>query len=180
MPPAWIRIASYSIWVLYAAVIHGILRRNCPVWMDGSGPMPSFWCTRCPQPDIGDYNANQAYFDSIYERPYLAASVALTLLTCVTAPALLRRLRPHHPVTGTSAALAAAVLFLTTLILSDLGSHWRLHDGPRFLLGMDFSPYTLLHVSEVVLVPPVLAGLVVAIRENLSPPKGAPGGTPLS
>jgi len=83
----------------YWAIIVHFLQVASPVFIDGSGPVPSFQWRKMPTPGIAEYMRRRGHYDLIYSVPYLVAGLTLTVAGCVAAPLIVRRARPlaSHP-----------------------------------------------------------------------------------
>lgn len=167
----WIVACAYWIAVFF------ILRRACPVWFDGGGPMPSFYWGRELTPSLDEYYRRQDYYEFIFGVPYAAASLVATVIGCVLAPALVRRFRPDSTSPARQTAVVTAICLVLLALGSDTGGILGLWNGPLFFLHRYFLPYDALVLSQTFLLPSILAGLVAAIPRRAisdpSPPSAA-------
>jgi hypothetical protein len=126
----------------WAAVVH-ILRDASPVFVDGSGPMPSFnWGKRLPEP-------------TAYAVPYYIGGLIITVLGCGVAPKIARRRPRSGWLTFLIASAAMLTLPLLVSAISDAGGQLRWWSGPRIL--SDYDPVVL---SKALLHPSILSGVV--------------------
>ena len=119
-----------------AAVVY-LLREASPVFIDGSGLMPSFYWGRAVTPSLGEYNSHRSYFDSLFLRPYLVGALVVIVLGCGVARTLSRRVRIFSSHTFWAPAGVAIVLLLLASVVSDAGILLRVWWGPIILLRHD-------------------------------------------
>jgi len=155
----------------YWAAMYYLFRDLSPVYMDGAGPMPSFFWSPLPAPGLGEYYARQDYYDALYARPYLWASSVTTLVGCFVAPVLRGRSKLLSERRFWGTGLVTLSLLLGLILLSDLGSYLGLWDSGLWLLTDWFSPYDIFVRMKWFLPPALLAGAVCPIEGTLfSPP----------
>ena len=80
---------NYWAWVspFYCGAAFAVLWYLCPYQEDGGGPMPTFFCSNCPLPTAGEFQANY-WVIWPYFVPYCVAALLLTGLGCGVAPRL--------------------------------------------------------------------------------------------
>jgi hypothetical protein len=149
--------------LLYWAAIVKVLRASSPVFMDGSGPMPSFYWSksRPPTPGIGEYYKNRAYYDRLFSLPYYTAALVITILGCAIAPWIARRSTRRRVRTFFISVGASLVLICVASLIADVGDvlgWWR---GPRILLIEEYpSPYNLWVRLKIFIPACILSGAV--------------------
>jgi hypothetical protein len=153
------KLLHWLLMLLYGAIVYHCLRDASPVWMDGGGPMPSFFSDNMPVPELGEYYRRQAYYDLLYAIPYATAALVITAAACGVAPRLL--CRPHDL---RSVCAATLLLVLLLAVGSDIGSHLRWWNGPLFLLYPEFGLYDLVMLAKLIMPISLLAGAVAATK----------------
>ena len=153
----------------YWAIAVRILMNVSPVYMDGSGPMPSFYWAREPVPDIGNYNRHRAFYDAFYARPYYLAASAIAIAGCIVAPYLAAKLRRSSSGVFANTAGLTLALMLLLAIGCDVGARHRWWESPLFLLHGGWWGYGVydIYVMCKLFVPlPLPTGLGDAVIRN--------------
>jgi hypothetical protein len=144
----------------WAAVVH-ILRDVSPVFVDGGGPMPSFyWTERMPLPGLGEYYTNRIHFDRVYSIPYYVAGFILTVLGCGLAPQIAKRRTKSTWRIFVIASGAIVTLLILVSAISDAGGRMGWWYGPRILLMHSLSDYDPVILTKAFLHPSILSGIV--------------------
>ncbi|MBI5084552.1 MAG: hypothetical protein HZB13_08145 [Acidobacteria bacterium] len=143
-----------------------LLKSASPVFMDGGGPMPSFYWGRAPLPDLAEYYSHRSYFDMLYSLPYAVAGLVMTIIGCSITPLVVRRLR--HPWSGTAmgtavgATAASFALLSLAALASDVGSLMGAWSAPRFYLSRDVDLYRVVAMTKILVPTSLLSGAVAA------------------
>ncbi|HVP46663.1 MAG TPA: hypothetical protein VMT32_08770 [Bryobacteraceae bacterium] len=158
---------------LYWAIVVYILREASPVYIDGGGPMPSFyWGRHRHSPGLGEHQKKRAPYDRLFSIPYYAAGLIVTVVGCGIGPWVVKysaRLRWRIFAISSAATL---IMLLTCAVISDAGGLLGWWMGPMFLLMRSFSGPDIFVLAKIFLAASVLSGAValgwsfVAPRES--------------
>lgn len=121
---------NYWGWVspIYCGAAFAVLWYLCPYQEDGSGPMPTFFCSNCPLPTAGEFQANY-WVIWPYFVPYCVAALLLTGLGCGVAPRMAK-----------GALRTGAVSWLLIVLLAvvvDVGSRTGLWNAGSLIFTWD-------------------------------------------
>ena len=154
----------FVIPLYWFTVVH-VLRGVSPVFVDGSGPMPSFyWSKHMPTPGLSEYYRNRSQFDRLFSIPYYVAGLILTIVGCVIGPEIAR----HRTRTAWRMFMIAStvtlMMLLAVAVTSDVGGIFGCWNGPRILLMRSFSAYDVFVLAKVFLLASILSGGVTLCR----------------
>jgi len=154
--------------LVYWAATFWWLRTTSPVYMDGGGPMPSFYWGETLLPGLGEYYARQSYYDWHYALPYLVVGLIAAVLSCTVAPVLYERGWARSSNVFVGNALLAVALLAIAALASDLGGILGWWSGPMFFLGGILDFYSVFWLSRLFLVLGLLAGAQAVALRRLS------------
>ena len=161
------RLCWGVILLLYWATVVHFLRVASPVFIDGGGPMPSFYWGHAPQPEMGEYMRRQSHYDLLYSIPYYVAGLVITFIGCGATPLILRRLRasPTHAFRNSAGTTLALVLLVAMAFdACTLLGAWK---GPLFLLTRYLDAFTILSLCKVLLPACILSGAIAVWQRRL-------------
>ena len=150
---------------LYWYVAFWIVGYVSPIYVDGDGPMPTFyWCRSCrtfPAPTLREYNEQPNLKRALFF-PYWIGAAIITLVGCGM-PGSLRQFswRRRSPFLVTFAA--TMLTLMGAAAVSDAGTRSRLWHGPTF-----YHPFTSVPALLKIIVPVSLfAGLLAMLQKWL-------------
>jgi len=152
-------VAAYwycARWLLYSLF---------PIFVDGSGPMPSyFWGNAPASPTMGQWNTSLSAHIAV-EFPYLAAASAITLLGCGLTTWLVRIWKPPRTRLFRTASTATLVSLLLLQAASDTGTALHFWRGPT----MYGSLHSIMYFVFKTMIPvSLLAGVVALLHRRLN------------
>ena len=146
---------------LYWALVVHVLRDASPVFVDGCGPMPSFyWGRHTPFPKFHEYYENRANLDLVFSIPYYVAGLVVTVLGCGIGPQIAKGVTKGVRLRFVISSAAALIMLLVLAVISDVGGLLDWWIGPRFLLMRSFSAYDVLVLAKTFLPASLLSGFV--------------------
>ena len=149
---------------LYWATVVTVLRSASPVFMDGSGPSPTFyWGKHPPTPGLLEYYNNRTHFDSVFSLPYYAAGLIITIVGCGIGPRIGKGLTERAWRRFAITLGATLTMLLVVAAISDLGGRRGWWYGPR-ILGAYYGYPDVLVLPKVLLLPSILSGAVAVGR----------------
>jgi len=121
------------IFIIYWYCAVWILQEVSPIWIDGSGPLATFyWGKNWPTPTLSEYHENK-HIRLQFLWPYWIAAAIVTLAGCGVTPWLARRWKVRQ----SRLFLISAVIDLAALApvaaISDLGTAFGIWRGPAML-----------------------------------------------
>jgi hypothetical protein len=148
---------------IYWCCAFWFLGNKCPIFFDGSGPVPSFYWGRRPlSPTLAEWNENGAIRLMIY-LPYLLTASVMTLLGCGPTTWLVQRWKSRHSPLFLFSSSVNLVLLLLLAAISDAGRALRFWDGPTVYA----SEQSMLAYLEIIVPISLLGGCLAIARDSL-------------
>lgn len=156
-------VARLWFWCCFVIVV-ACIRDARPVYMDGGGPMPSWYWTRPPAPGLGDYMERESYYDALYWIPYILSGLLLTITCLSVVPRLLQRLGAPTRAPFWVHFAATLTILIAYSGISDLGSSIGWWESPVFFHSVELEWYTIRAYGFVFLPAPILSGCTAFVR----------------
>jgi hypothetical protein len=149
---------------LYGYLAFYLLWHLIPPFVDGSGPLPTFyWGSHEPTPTLSEYDQNPT-MQFWFLLPYWVASLIITVLACEFTPRMVRRSTRLSSSPFCASSSVALALMLSAAAISDLGIWFHVWDG-HLLLADFYSAYLTLRVAVAM---SMLTGLLAVGRKRLA------------
>jgi hypothetical protein len=113
---------------------YAILRWAAPIYVDGSGPMPSVYWGHPPTPTFAEWRDNPE-FQRLFLRPYKIVATLLALIGGVLVPVSIRAFSKTSSVFRANAATCFVVLLAISAV-HDVIARARMFEGMPIILSL--------------------------------------------
>jgi hypothetical protein len=148
--------------IVLGLVEYAILRRVAPIYVDGAGPMPSFYWGPAPTPTLREWRDNPE-FQRLFLRPYKVVASLLALVGGVLVPISTRAFFKTSSMFRVSAAICFVVLLAISAV-HDVIARAGVFEGMKIILSLGS-----LRVFNAAAIPAALlsGAIAVALRRAL-------------